>query len=68
VIGPRLRPPGVNCPSMFVPNHCPNWAESVNARQTFDRGARSTTVFWMRSVALRVVGDWLVVLMTASFN
>jgi hypothetical protein len=39
----------------------------VSARQTLERGARSTMLFWIRSVLLGVVAVVLV-LMTASWK
>src|SRR5215472_8838574 len=46
----RMRRPGANGPSNFMPNHVPNSVESANARQTRSRGARSRIFFSMRSV------------------
>jgi hypothetical protein len=61
VIGPRIRCPGMNLPDNLVPNHSPNCAGSVKARQTFERGAFRTMLFWIRSV-LAPADDSLLVL------
>jgi hypothetical protein len=63
VICPRIRCPGVNVPLSRAPNHSPNCAGSVNARQTLDLGARRMTLFSIRSVLERL-GDTLLPVMS----
>src|SRR5215467_4445282 len=49
----RTVAPGVNGAANFMPNQVPNSTESVRARQTRPRGARSRILFLMWSVDLR---------------
>jgi hypothetical protein len=66
-MAPSARRPATKGPSTLAWNHSPKRCESVSARQTLERGARSTMLFWIRSVLLGVVAVVLV-LMTASWK
>src|SRR5262249_55733208 len=50
VTGPRTRAPGAKASEKAAPNHDPNSRELVNARQTRERGARSSTFLTIESV------------------
>src|SRR5580658_37218 len=52
VIDPPIFFPGANVPSNFIPNQVPNSFESLIARQTLARGARSKIFFSIRSVVV----------------
>src|SRR5271168_4133126 len=49
----RTTAPALNGPSTLIPNQLPNSSESVNARQTLFRGARSKIFFSIQSVFIR---------------
>src|SRR5580765_2032298 len=57
VIAPWSGVFGLNGPSNRTPNHSPNSFESETARQTRERGARSVTVFWIRSEMTVGIGN-----------